>query len=113
MLQKEALDILKMGHNVYLTGAAGSGKTYVLNEFIKYLKKNNIVVGVTASTGIAATHMNGMTIHSWAGMGITEIGPQDIQRLLCIDKTQPGCNLLPIRILTRPLMILTLDQHRS
>jgi len=82
MLQKEALDILKMGHNVYLTGAAGSGKTYVLNEFIKYLKKNNIVVGVTASTGIAATHMNGMTIHSWAGMGITEIGPQDIQRLL-------------------------------
>jgi ATP-dependent DNA helicase PIF1 len=82
MLQNEALDILKMGHNVYLTGAAGSGKTYVLNEYIRYLRKNKIVVGVTASTGIAATHMNGMTIHSWAGMGITEIGPEDIERLL-------------------------------
>lgn len=82
MLQNEALDILKMGHNVYLTGAAGSGKTHVLNEFIQYLKQNNIAVGVTASTGIAATHMNGMTIHSWAGMGVTAIGPQDIERLL-------------------------------
>ncbi|RTK95402.1 helicase [Candidatus Saccharibacteria bacterium] len=69
MLQNEALDILKMGHNVYLTGAAGSGKTFALNQYIKYLRENNITVGVTASTGIAATHMNGMTIHSWAGLG--------------------------------------------
>ena len=80
MLQDEALDILKLGHNVYLTGAAGSGKTYVLNQYIKYLRKNHIVVGVTASTGIAATHMNGMTIHSWAGLGMGDA--IDIERIL-------------------------------
>src|SRR5665213_425120 len=80
MLQDEALDILKLGHNVYLTGAAGSGKTYVLNRYIKYLRENNIVVGVTASTGIAATHMNGMTIHSWAGLGMGDA--IDIERIL-------------------------------
>jgi ATP-dependent DNA helicase PIF1 len=80
MLQDEALDILKLGHNVYLTGAAGSGKTYVLNQYIKYLRENNIVVGVTASTGIAATHMNGMTIHSWAGLGMGD--SIDIERIL-------------------------------
>ncbi|HEX4774949.1 MAG TPA: HRDC domain-containing protein [Candidatus Saccharimonadales bacterium] len=80
MLQDEALDILKLGHNVYLTGAAGSGKTYVLNQYTKYLRENNIVVGVTASTGIAATHMNGMTIHSWAGLGIGD--SIDIERIL-------------------------------
>lgn len=72
MTQKEALDILKMGHNVFLTGAAGSGKTYVLNEYIKYLKDNEVEVGVTASTGIAASHMGGMTIHSWTGLGIKD-----------------------------------------
>lgn len=72
MTQKEALDILKMGHNVFLTGAAGSGKTYVLNEYIKYLKNNEVEVGVTASTGIAASHMGGMTIHSWTGLGIKD-----------------------------------------
>lgn len=72
MTQDEALEILKMGHNVYLTGAAGAGKTFVLNEYIRLLRGHNIEVGVTASTGIAATHMNGITIHSWAGMGIKD-----------------------------------------
>lgn len=72
MTQREALDILKLGHNVYLTGAAGSGKTYLLNQYIAYLRENKIPVGITASTGIAATHMGGTTIHSWVGMGISD-----------------------------------------
>ena len=70
MNQLEALNILKLGYNVFLTGAAGSGKTFVLNQFIEHLKQHRIGVGVTASTGIAATHLHGMTIHSWAGIGI-------------------------------------------
>lgn len=73
MTQKEALDILKLGHNVFLTGPAGSGKTYLLNQYIHYLKEHKIPVGVTASTGIAATHMGGTTIHSWSGIGIKEV----------------------------------------
>lgn len=77
MKQKTALDILKMGHNVFLTGPAGSGKTYLLKQYIQYLKENNIGVAVTASTGIAATHMNGQTIHSWSGMGIAETFSED------------------------------------
>lgn len=70
MKQKDALEVLKVGYNVYLTGPAGSGKTFLLNKYIEYLKENNIPVAITASTGIAATHMNGRTIHSWCGMGI-------------------------------------------
>ena len=70
MTQDEAMRILKSGHNVYLTGAAGSGKTHLLNAYIKYLKGRRVNVGVTASTGIAATHMEGITIHSWAGIGL-------------------------------------------
>lgn len=70
MTQKEALDILKMGENVFLTGPAGSGKTHLLNKYIEYLKKNKVPVAITASTGIAATHMNGRTIHSWSAIGI-------------------------------------------
>ena len=72
MTQKEALDILKAGRNVYLTGAAGSGKTHVLNKYIDYLKERGVVTAVTASTGIAATHIGGMTIHSWSGIGIKD-----------------------------------------
>jgi len=83
MTQKQALEILKMGYNVFLTGSAGSGKTFVLNQYINYLKKKKVNIGITASTGIAATHMNGITIHSWSGMGIKDkLSDKDIQKLL-------------------------------
>lgn len=72
MTQKEALQILKTGRNVFLTGAAGSGKTHVLREYIEYLKNLDAEVGITAATGIAATHMGGVTIHSWSGLGVRD-----------------------------------------
>ena len=72
MTQAQALAIMKTGVNVYLTGSAGSGKTFLLNQYISYLNNHDIPVAVTASTGIAATHMNGMTIHGWSGIGIKD-----------------------------------------
>ncbi|MEI6587858.1 MAG: PIF1 family ATP-dependent DNA helicase [Candidatus Moraniibacteriota bacterium] len=70
MNQETALAILKKRSSVYLTGPAGSGKTYLLNLFVAYLKEKKIKVAVTASTGLAATHLSGRTIHSWSGIGI-------------------------------------------
>ncbi len=82
MKQKQALDLLKTGRNIFITGPAGSGKTHLVNSYIAYLKQNNIEVGVTASTGIAATHMGGMTIHSWAGIGInTYLSESDLEAM--------------------------------
>lgn len=83
MTQEEAFDILKLGYNVYLTGPPGSGKTFLLNKYVAYLKKHKRRVAVTASTGIAATHMNGRTIHSWSGMGIKDkISKGEMKKLL-------------------------------
>ena len=73
MKQETALKLLKAGENVFLTGSAGAGKTYTLNQYIQYLKARKVPVAITASTGIAATHMNGMTIHTWAGIGIKDV----------------------------------------
>lgn len=70
MLQKTALSILKLGHTTFLTGAAGAGKSYVLREYIAYLRIHGVKYAVTASTGIASTHINGTTIHAWSGIGI-------------------------------------------
>ena len=72
MKQTTALEILKAGHNVFLTGSAGTGKTYLLNQYIDYLKERNMALAITAPTGIAASHINGMTIHSFFGIGIRE-----------------------------------------
>lgn len=70
MTQEEALAILESGRSVLLTGAAGAGKTYVLNQFITRAKKRGKSVAVTATTGLAATHLNGTTIHAWSGIGV-------------------------------------------
>lgn len=83
MQQDEALNLLKMGKNIFLTGAAGAGKTYLLNKYINYLKDHNIGVAVTASTGIAATHLHGTTIQSWSGIGVrNEITNKGLEQLL-------------------------------
>ncbi|MDD3662498.1 MAG: AAA family ATPase [Candidatus Pacebacteria bacterium] len=82
MTQEQAFKIMKTGINIYLTGSAGSGKTYLLNKYIKYLNDHNIPVAVTASTGIAATHMNGMTIHGWSGIGIrSKLDEKDLEQI--------------------------------
>lgn len=70
--QQAVFGLLVSGVNVLLTGQAGTGKTFLLNRFIDYLKSKKISVGLTASTGVAATHLGGQTIHSWAGFGIKE-----------------------------------------
>jgi len=72
MFQPEALQILQMRHNVLLTGAAGSGKTYLLNEFTQWARQQGKSVAVTATTGLASTHINGSTINNWSGIGIHE-----------------------------------------
>ena len=71
------------GENVLLTGPAGSGKTYVLNRFIREAKGAKKHVAVTATTGLAATHLGGNTIHSWSGIGIhDELKPDFEDHLL-------------------------------
>ena len=70
MTQAEALSILKTGANVFLTGEPGSGKTHTINQYVNHLRRHGIEPAITASTGIAATHIGGLTIHSWSGLGI-------------------------------------------
>ncbi len=82
MKQDTALKLMQTGENVFLTGSAGAGKTYTLNQYIQYLKARKVPVAITASTGIAATHMNGMTIHTWAGIGIKDfLSDDDLKRM--------------------------------
>ncbi|MEI8337928.1 MAG: PIF1 family DEAD/DEAH box helicase, partial [bacterium] len=82
MTQDEALSILKTGANVFLTGEPGSGKSHTIRAYADYLKTHGVEPAITASTGIAATHINGLTIHSWSGIGIkTSLNEQDLDRI--------------------------------
>ena len=82
MTQEHALTILKTGANVFLTGEPGSGKTHTINQYVAYLRSHGVEPAITASTGIAATHIHGQTIHSWSGIGIrSTLTPYDIDAL--------------------------------
>lgn len=98
MKQKNAIEILKLGYNIFLTGPAGSGKTFLLNEYIAYLKKNKIPVSITASTGIAASHIDGRTIHSWSGIGINET-LTDSQIKSLKDRDNLSSRIIPAKVL--------------
>ncbi|MEA3433080.1 MAG: AAA family ATPase [Campylobacterota bacterium] len=72
MKQNTALDILKSGKNVFITGSAGTGKTYLLNLYTQYLKERRVYPTIVAPTGIAASHLGGQTIHSFFALGIRD-----------------------------------------
>jgi ATP-dependent exoDNAse (exonuclease V) alpha subunit len=82
MTQATALEFLQSGRNVFLTGIAGAGKTYVLTQYIAYLKEKGKPFAITASTGIVATAIDGTTIHSFSGLGIKDtLNKNDLERL--------------------------------
>lgn len=61
------LNLIKRGDNVFLTGFAGTGKSYILNKLKEKFKKK---LTITSTTGIAAVNVKGQTLHSWAGVGL-------------------------------------------
>ncbi len=69
--QQLVIEAFESGKNLFVTGSAGSGKSYLLN----YLKRNysHLGLAITASTGIAAVNIGGSTIHSWAGIGLANM----------------------------------------
>lgn len=70
--QRKVLLAIAAGKSVFLTGSAGTGKSYLLQEAVYTLKNmyGSNSVFVTASTGLAACAIGGTTLHSFAGIGL-------------------------------------------
>ena len=70
--QKGVEDLVKDGKNVFFTGNAGTGKSFLLNRIVDALRQQyggefQSCVAVTAATGIAATHVGG----TWPPTGLS------------------------------------------
>lgn len=79
--QSFALDLLRSGENVFLTGGAGSGKSFLIRHFMQELDPESMPI--LASTGAAAVLLGGRTFHSFFGLGIMEGGP-DVTYQKCL-----------------------------
>jgi ATP-dependent DNA helicase PIF1 len=75
--QQEAYDLIKQGKNIFLTGSAGHGKTFLIKKIARDLKhiKN---IGITSTTGTSAILIGGTTLHSYLGIGL---GKDDVSSL--------------------------------
>jgi len=84
MTQDKALELLKnTNDNIFLTGAPGTGKSYLINKYVDWLLDNGETPIMTASTGIAALNVNGKTLHSWGGLrDDNPISDKDIEDIL-------------------------------
>jgi ATP-dependent DNA helicase PIF1 len=77
--QINALDLARSGASFFLTGEAGSGKSYLLEFIISNLVDAGRIVAVTSSSGISAENIGGITVHSFAGIGR---GEEDVDTLI-------------------------------
>ncbi|XP_038179827.1 ATP-dependent DNA helicase PIF1 [Arvicola amphibius] len=69
-LSEEQTAVLRMvlkGQSIFFTGSAGTGKSYLLKHILGSLPPTGTVA--TASTGVAACHIGGTTLHAFAGIG--------------------------------------------
>ncbi|SPO02968.1 related to PIF1 protein precursor [Cephalotrichum gorgonifer] len=82
--QRQVLDLVtKKGQSVFFTGPAGTGKSVLMRAIITELKrkwaKDPERLAVTASTGLAACNIGGITLHSFSGIGL---GKEDAPTLV-------------------------------
>ena len=85
--QKAVLNLVaEKNKSVFFTGSAGTGKSVLLREIIKVMrdthKRELDRVAVTASTGLAACNIGGVTLHSFAGIGLgKETAPELVKKI--------------------------------
>jgi len=84
--QRLAVDEIAKGKNVFITGPAGTGKSFLLNYLKDEYKTKSL--HITASTGIAAINVGGQTLHSWAGLGLGNLPLNEtIRNILSVKGT--------------------------
>lgn len=89
--QRRVLDlVVNKSKSVFFTGSAGTGKSVLMRSIIADLRKKNMAnperVAVTASTGLAACNIGGVTLHSFGGIGL---GKEDVPSLVKKIKRNP------------------------
>jgi hypothetical protein len=91
-LQEKAIGLAAEGKNIFLTGKAGTGKSWTPRKIVAACRSRK-KIHITAPTGIAAINVNGRTIHSWGGFGYGEymqdfdkmMGPETMKKIRDTD----------------------------
>lgn len=100
--QVVAFDLVCSGENVFITGSAGTGKSFLINTIKQWANKNEKKIAITALTGAAAALIEGKTIHSWAAVGLGKDTAEDYARYIH--------NKMPLKMRWFKTQILIIDE---
>jgi len=104
--QKEILEKILDGQNAFITGFAGSGKSYLIEYIHRILTEQGKKVALTAMTGCAALLINGKTLHSALGIGLAKGEPNDLlKRIRRMEGMLPYLNGLDVLIIDEVSML--------
>jgi ATP-dependent DNA helicase PIF1 len=104
--QRQCVELVLAGHNVFLTGSAGTGKSFTLAALTSALRDAGKRVEVTASTGIAAVNIGGVTIHAFSGFGIGNETREELRRKANSRKFRDIWSQVDVLVLDEISMIL-------
>jgi len=109
--QLSALESVLGGTSVFMTGPGGTGKTYAVRHLVTHLAAQSIQVQVTATTGVAALALEGVTLHSLLGLGMGKESTQHyvkrVSKLGRLRYALQGLHVLiidEVSMLSAPLM---------
>ena len=83
--QQKAMDEVKKGKSIFITGPGGCGKTYLINAIKDWAQNNSIRCATTALTGCASVLIDGITLHSWGGLGQGKLSSKKLINILTHD----------------------------
>ena len=98
-LTLEQLEIIKAalnGHSIFFTVNAGTGKSFVVQKLTDQLPKEGMFA--TASTGISSVQLDGLTVHSFAGIGHTS-APDDTLLMRALNNSNAVNRILICKVL--------------
>lgn len=102
--QLECYNIAKKGKNILITGSGGCGKSTILKSIIKYYNRINKKIGITSSTGVSASLINGVTLHSFLKIGLGTKSHTELYEKLKFKKSKTDFNKL------KNLEVLIIDE---
>ena len=112
--QSHALELIEAGRNIFLTGQGGVGKSSLIKHVKSLWEARGKKIGITSLTGVSAQDLQGMTIHSWAGIGLGDLSCAELLKKVRKKpqkKNWTGIDLLVIDEISMmsPDLLLKLD----
>lgn len=103
--QARAIRLICSGKNIFLTGPAGTGKSYTIHKITEIYTAKGLKVALTSTSGNSAMQIGGKTIHSWSGIHLCKTKESAIQNVLKYKKPQFNINTTDLLILDEVSMM--------